>query len=96
MAFVPDEHYDFMLIDGPSFVGDLQHPNKINTDIEKYEKVGLPETIIVDNRRATVAWLKANLKAPYQAKNSSMWSLRKKLLNARNFQYYTVFESQAK
>lgn len=91
-TFTPEIHYDFMLIDGPSFSVDRQHTKKINTDIKKYSTVGLPETILVDNRKETVAWLKENLEVTYEVQDSSNWELTKSLLSPQDYQYYSLFE----
>ncbi len=92
LNFYPDHYFDFMLIDGPSFDLNEEHIFPANNDIIKYKTLGIPETIIVDNRKCTVHWLKEYLKDSHRCTNSSMWTLDKKIVNTNTAQYFSVFE----
>jgi len=81
-----------MLIDSPSFALDIEHKNKVNNDILKYQEVGLPKTIIIDNRRHTALWLKEELKTDYHFTPSSVWALRDKMLPTEGFNYFSILE----
>lgn len=88
----PDSHFDFMLIDGPSFNLDEDHKFKVNDDLTKYLEKGLPETIVVDNRKTTVKWLKTYLKDTHTCRESAYWNIKKKILRVDTFTYLSIFE----
>jgi len=92
MEYHPDRYFDFMIIDGPSFNLNEDHKFKVNNDLIKYLEKGLPETIVVDNRKTTVKWLKTFLKDSHTCRESTYWQVRKKVLRADTFNYFSIFE----
>ncbi len=92
LEYQPQKHVDFMLIDGPSFDLNEDHKFKVNDDLIKYLEKGLPETIVVDNRKTTVKWLKTFLKDTHTCRESAYWQVKKKILKADSFNYYSIFE----
>jgi len=92
LEYQPEKHVDFMLIDGPSFALNEAHIFKVNDDIKKYVELELPETIVIDNRKTTVKWLKTFLKDSHVCTQSAYWQVSKKILRADTFNYYSIFE----
>jgi len=88
--FTPTCAYDFVLIDGPSFIraDGTSDKSAINTNIFELAERHLPETIVVDIRKATVQAIVDRLSDAYECRVSDV--IRGNLRD--NYEYFTVFE----